>query len=90
MTTIAPDDGAPRDLPGGAVDAFEGLSKLLPKLVQPSWYKHVHSGMYHENRHRHEKPDPAVEKVKRRRARKQSRLARALAGEHTRATRLAA
>lgn len=93
MTTLAPGDGAPDS--GGAVESFqedpyEGLRKLLPKLVQPSWHKHAHSGMYHENRHRHETPSPAVEKAKRREQRKKSRLGRALAGEHTRSSRAAA
>lgn len=89
MTTIALDDGAPDS--GGAVDPFQGLWKLLPKLVQPSWHKHAHSGMYHENRHTHTEPEsPAVQKAKRREQRKQSRFARALAGEHTRAPRVAA
>lgn len=65
-------------------DRYHGLRKLLPKLVQPSWHKHAHSGMYHENRHRHEQPSPAAEKAKRREQRKKTRFARALAGEHTR------
>lgn len=90
MTSIAPIDGAPDPESGGAVDPFQGLWKLLPKLVQPSWHKHAHSGMYHENRHRHEAPSPAAEKAKRREQRKQSRLVRALAGQHTRVARVAA
>lgn len=91
MTTLTPSDGAPDS--GGAVDPFAGLPKLLPKLVQPSWYKHVHSGMYHETRHRHvalEDTTAAVAKAKRRNVRKASRLARALGGERTRVTRVAA
>lgn len=69
-------------------DPYEGLKKLLPKLVHPSWHKHAHSGMYHENRHRHEADSVAVAKAKRRTERRQSRLLRALAGERTRVTRL--
>lgn len=88
MTTLTPSEGAPDD--GGALDPFRELWKLLPKLVQPSWHRHAHSGMYHENRHRHEKDSAAVVKAKRREQRKKSRLARSLAGEHTRTPRAAA
>lgn len=107
MTSTTPSGGAPDSggaaapfvgplgalLSEPATDPYAGLRKLLPKLVQPSWHKHAHSGMYHETRETkpaQESQDPAVLKVKRRKARKaekRSRIERALAFERTRVAR---
>jgi hypothetical protein len=81
MTTTAITlDGAPDS--GSAVGAYQHLAALLPKLAQPWWYKHAHSGRWTDEKERQAK-DAATKKAERREARKADRLTRALAGEHT-------
>lgn len=56
---------------------------VLPQLKQPGWYRHAHSGMYHETGKAQLEQSPAAKKAERRNVRKKSRLERALAGEFT-------
>ena len=87
MTTTADglDEGADFH-ESGALDPFKSLRELLPRLAQPFWYRHAHSGIWTDEKEAKAiEHGAAIAKAKRRDEKKRSRLARALAGEHTRA-----
>ena len=83
MTTIAVglDEGADFHQ-SSALDPFKDLRELLPRLAQPSWVRLISN--QRELSKTHHAPSADAQRIIDRKARKRSRLARALAGEHTR------
>jgi hypothetical protein len=86
MTTtvcITPsDEGAISLTESGALDPFQGLRQLLPKLTKPSWVRLIKSAKPRKAAPPSE--TPAVQRAIRRNERKLNRLGRALNGEFTR------
>lgn len=84
MTTIVctTAEGADSIDESGALDPFQGLKQLLPKLTHPSWVRLIGEQLV-PLKHAALSPEvkTAVERAKRRNSR---RLARALRGEFTR------
>lgn len=57
---------------------------VLPRLAQPSWYRLIGEALVEQKRRQDRNaPSPEAARIKERRARKASRLSRALNGEFT-------
>lgn len=81
--TLSADDGASSSEPG-AVDPFQDIRHLLPKLAKPSWVRLIGKQVRVVKA---KAPSPeAARVIRRKESRAKTRLARALAGEHTRVT----
>lgn len=88
MTTIIFDDDGASSPEPGAVDPFQDIRHLLPKLKKPSWVRLIGK---QRRVTKAKAPSREAAKVIARKERKRlKRLGRALAGEHTRVASAAA